>query len=135
MEVDPANGQELAPLIFVTHSVEMSAVHRLYSSGLSDQANLERYGAAQELHGHTYKISVTFSGPLDKRTGQIVGQDMLADCVTLATTEVMGRKNLPHRGNLVEVRVKVKGCPKPTEVDSSRSTVAVYRGGMVPFTP
>lgn len=74
------------------------------------------------------------------RRGQIVASDLLEDCVTLAITEVMGRKNLdtdiswfqnrpstienialfawrniavimkPHPHDVDEVRVKVEGC-------------------------
>ncbi|KAM0747780.1 tetrahydrobiopterin biosynthesis enzymes-like protein [Meredithblackwellia eburnea MCA 4105] len=132
--------QDLVPLLYLTYKTKITAVHRLWSNSLSEQANADRYGSAMQLHGHTYHFSVTFRGPLWKQTGQVQGSDLLEDCVNLAINEVLNRKNLdndiswfqnrpstlenvclfvwrnidvimkPHPHDVDEVKVKVEGC-------------------------
>ncbi|KAI5474537.1 6-pyruvoyltetrahydropterin synthase [Pseudohyphozyma bogoriensis] len=132
--------EESSPLLFITYKARVNAVHRLWSSQLSEASNAEKYGAAMQLHGHTYSFKVTFRGPLCKKTGQVVGTDLLEDVVMLAIGEVLDRKNLdqdiswfhnrpstlenvalfvwrniavimkPHPHDVDEVKVKVDGC-------------------------
>ncbi|GAA5903106.1 uncharacterized protein JCM6883_002699 [Sporobolomyces salmoneus] len=74
--------------------IEVNAVHRLWSSHLSEQANLERYGAATSIHGHEYTFYVTFRGPLCAKTGQIIALDLLEEILPLSVTEHLSHKNL-----------------------------------------
>lgn len=136
---------ESAPLMYITHKLTINAVHRLWSNSLSEANNSDTYGTGLSLHGHTYKFSVTFRGPLCKATGQIYAAALLEDCVKLAITEVMDRKNLdtdiswfqnrpstlenvamfvwrnvaviltPHPHDVEEVRVKTDGCARDRE--------------------
>ncbi|GAA5989744.1 hypothetical protein JCM5350_000125 [Sporobolomyces pararoseus] len=85
---------ETAPLVTIQLSCTVKAVHRLWSSSLSEQANVGRYGAATSIHGHEYTFHVTFKGPLCAKTGQIVALDLLEEILPLSVTEHISQKNL-----------------------------------------
>ncbi|GAA5845850.1 hypothetical protein JCM3766R1_004633 [Sporobolomyces carnicolor] len=72
----------------------VEAVHRLWSPQLSEQANIERYGAATSIHGHEYSFFVTFKGALCAKTGQIAALDLLEEILPLSVTEHLSNKNL-----------------------------------------
>ncbi|GAA5969649.1 hypothetical protein JCM3765_000610 [Sporobolomyces pararoseus] len=85
---------ETAPLVTIQLSCKVNAVHRLWSSSLSEQANVGLYGAATSIHGHEYTFYVTFKGPLCAKTGQIVALDLLEEILPLSVTEHISQKNL-----------------------------------------
>ncbi|ORY85966.1 hypothetical protein BCR35DRAFT_48643 [Leucosporidium creatinivorum] len=152
--------EEQAPLITIIHSVKVSAVHRLWASSLSEESNLLRFGEAVHVHGHDYNFRITFKGPVCKRTGQIIGNDLLEDVVSMAVTEVLDRKNLdtdisfflsrpstienvclfifrnvgvlmrPHPFSCTQVEVEVGGCYRGPGSKAIGSTTAIYSGEM-----
>ncbi|GAA5872769.1 hypothetical protein JCM1840_004512 [Sporobolomyces johnsonii] len=152
---------EQAPLITVCHSTSIHAVHRLWSSSLSEQANAERYGAALGVHGHVYEFRVEFRGPVCKKTGQIMGTDLLEDVISLALTEVLSHKHLdsdisfflsrpstlenvclfawrnisvimaPHPFDLVEVSVETEPCPRNEHSRALKRSKVTFKGEMV----
>ncbi|GAA5888408.1 hypothetical protein JCM6882_008611 [Rhodosporidiobolus microsporus] len=137
-----AAAQEQAPLVTVTHSVTVSAIHRLFSNALSDTEARGRYGcSAMKLHGHDYTFEIKFRGGVSRKTGQIMGSGLLEDVISLAIYEVLHRKNLedvaffltrpstlenlalfayrnvsvimsPHPFDVVEVSVESEPCPR-----------------------
>lgn len=52
-------------------AVEFCAARRTSSPHLSEEENLQRFGAATRLHGHSYHLRVTLGGDVDPATGVI----------------------------------------------------------------
>ncbi len=48
----------------ITKEFFFDAAHRLYVKTLSEEENRDLYGKCYELHGHTYRLQVSVSGPL-----------------------------------------------------------------------
>lgn len=51
-------------MLTITREFHFHAAHRLQLNTLSDEANTKLYGNCAKLHGHTYRLLVTVSGPL-----------------------------------------------------------------------
>ncbi|GAA5878083.1 hypothetical protein JCM16303_002841 [Sporobolomyces ruberrimus] len=85
---------ESAPLLTIQLSCKVQAVHRLWSSHLTEAINMERYGAATSIHGHEYTFYVTFKGALCNKTGQIIALDLLEEILPLSISEHLSNKNL-----------------------------------------
>jgi 6-pyruvoyltetrahydropterin/6-carboxytetrahydropterin synthase len=61
-------------VIQLTRRYKFPAAHVLSNPRLSDQENDQIFGkcANPNGHGHNYAFEVTLTGPIDKRTGQII---------------------------------------------------------------
>ncbi|GAA6037712.1 hypothetical protein JCM8097_002302 [Rhodosporidiobolus ruineniae] len=143
--------EEQAPLVDIVHFLTLPAVHRLAvppsASGNAGDFTFEqqvgRFGpAGMQIHGHEYTFAVKFRGPVCRRTGQIMGSELLEDIVEMAIGDVLTRKNLdtdisffasrpstlenlclfawrnvsviiaPHPFDVCEVSVECEACPK-----------------------
>ena len=51
-------------MLTITKEFLFDAAHRLYLSNLSEEKNRELYGKCYDLHGHTYRLQVSVSGPV-----------------------------------------------------------------------
>lgn len=51
-------------MLTITKEFFFDAAHRLYVKTLSEEENRDLYGKCYELHGHTYRLQVSVSGPL-----------------------------------------------------------------------
>jgi 6-pyruvoyltetrahydropterin/6-carboxytetrahydropterin synthase len=56
----------------VTKIFEFDSAHRLNSSHLSEQENVDIFHACNNFHGHTYKLYVTVEGNPDTVTGFVI---------------------------------------------------------------
>lgn len=55
-----------------TYITTFNSTHQLYSLHLNEFENKTAFGKCQRLHGHNYKLSVTLSGNINKKTGLLV---------------------------------------------------------------
>jgi 6-pyruvoyltetrahydropterin/6-carboxytetrahydropterin synthase len=51
-------------MLTITKEFQFDAAHRLWSNHLSEEENFQTYGKCSKLHGHTYRLQVTVSGPV-----------------------------------------------------------------------
>lgn len=56
----------------LTKQYQYSAAHQLYNPNWSSEKNKSEFGACANLHGHTYLLEVSISGPVDEETGMII---------------------------------------------------------------
>ncbi|GJD09371.1 6-pyruvoyl tetrahydrobiopterin synthase [Galdieria sulphuraria] len=84
------------PLVFVTRQESFSAAHRLHSSKLTDEENLEIYGKCnnEHFHGHNYTVKVTIRGPVHPETGMVVNLSSLKEAIRELVVEPFDHKNL-----------------------------------------
>lgn len=67
--------------ILLTKSYPLPALHTLTGEGFSAEENLKIFGPCSRLHGHDYRIEVTVSGPIDRRSGLVLNRDHLDSIV------------------------------------------------------
>lgn len=58
-------------MLTITKELRFDAAHRLYLPELSETRNREIFGKCCQFHGHTYRLRVTVSGPVQP-TGMIL---------------------------------------------------------------
>ncbi len=75
---------------YLSRRYHFSASHRLHAAGLSEQVNQTIYGKCNNPfgHGHNYVVQVTFSGPIDQKTGMVTN---LADLDGFADQHLLTR--------------------------------------------
>ncbi len=80
----------------VTQQFEFSAAHRLHSSQLSAEQNLEVFGKCNNPHGHghNYVVEVTLAGSPDPVTGEVVSIPELHRVVKSRVIQPLDHKNL-----------------------------------------
>lgn len=83
-------------VLFVTHSYEFAAAHRLHSPQLSASENEALFGKCNNLngHGHNYVLEVTVSGPVDPATGRVVDPAALDTVVRSAVVDRYDHRHL-----------------------------------------
>jgi len=59
----------VAPITYLTRTVEFTAAHRLFRPEWSAERNALAFGAASTPHSHVYRCAVTVAGALDPATG------------------------------------------------------------------
>ncbi|HEY0866876.1 MAG TPA: 6-carboxytetrahydropterin synthase [Fimbriimonas sp.] len=99
-------------MVTVTRVYEFAASHRLHSSKLTHEENLELYGKCNNPagHGHNYVLEVTVSGEPDERTGFLCD---LGELDRQVNDRVVDRYD--HR-NLNEDLPEFKGVPTTSEI-------------------
>jgi 6-pyruvoyltetrahydropterin/6-carboxytetrahydropterin synthase len=60
-------------MVGVTRRFTFSAAHRYARPEWSEAENRTHFGPLATTHGHTYTLEVTLRGPVDPRTGMVVG--------------------------------------------------------------
>lgn len=58
-------------MITITKEFVFDAAHRLYRKELSLEENQRIFGKCCKIHGHTYRLRITVSGPIDEN-GMII---------------------------------------------------------------
>lgn len=67
-------------MISITKEFTFDAAHRLYLSDRTPEENLTIFGKCCKIHGHTYLLRITVTGPLDG-TGMIIHFSQLKSIV------------------------------------------------------
>lgn len=67
-------------MISITKEFTFDAAHRLYQKELSPEENQEIFGKCCKIHGHTYRLRITVSGPIDD-SGMIIHFSLLKNIV------------------------------------------------------
>jgi len=67
-------------MISITKEFTFDAAHRLYQKDLSPEQNQKIFGKCCKIHGHTYRLRITVSGPIGK-SGMIIHFSRLKDIV------------------------------------------------------
>ncbi len=82
-------------MFLVTRSYEFSASHRLDSSALTPEENLELFGKCNypNGHGHNYILEVTVEGAPDAKSGQIID---IAELDDIVNREIVDRYDHRH---------------------------------------
>ncbi len=62
-------------MLYLTKRFYLHALHNLNNPDWTDQENLRIFGKCYRLHGHDFKIEVTFNGDIDPTTGFLVHPD------------------------------------------------------------
>jgi 6-pyruvoyltetrahydropterin/6-carboxytetrahydropterin synthase len=90
----------------LTRRYLFSSSHRLHSSDMSAEENLETYGKCNNPHGHghNYALEVTVSGQVDQSTGMVCNLVDLDECVR---REVLDRYDLGNLNMMQEFAVTV----------------------------
>ena len=96
-----------SPMIYLRHTFEFAASHRLHDPALSDEENVEIFGKCcnPHGHGHNYKLVVTLRGTPDA-SGMLVNFTDLEAVVEEAIINPLDHKHLNH-----EVREFMEGTP------------------------
>lgn len=58
-------------MISITKEFTFDAAHRLYQKELSPEQNQKIFGKCCKIHGHTYRLRITISGPIND-SGMII---------------------------------------------------------------
>jgi len=62
----------MAPIAYLTRTVQFTATHRFVKPEWSQARNAKAFGAAASPHVHTYRCAVTVAGAVDASTGMVV---------------------------------------------------------------
>ncbi|EDO42759.1 predicted protein [Nematostella vectensis] len=83
------------PFVYITRSETFSACHRLHSTKLTDQQNIELFGKCNNKngHGHNYKVEVTVASTVDEDTGMVMNLVALKGKIEEVLSE-LDHKNL-----------------------------------------
>lgn len=82
--------------IYLTRIESFSAAHRLNSSKLTAEKNLETYGKCNHpnYHGHNYKVEFTITGSVEESTGMLINISELKNIIQEKVLSVLDHKNL-----------------------------------------
>ena len=96
-----------SPMIYLRHTFEFAASHRLHDPSLSEAENVETFGKCcnPHGHGHNYKLVVTLRGTPDA-SGMLVNFTDLEAVVEEAIIKPLDHKHLNH-----EVTEFMEGSP------------------------
>jgi len=81
---------------YLSRRYRLSASHRLYRQGFSDEQNFAAYGkcANPHGHGHNYVVEVTVGGAVHPATGMVCDLGELDDCVRKEIVDRFDHTNL-----------------------------------------
>ncbi len=68
-------------MLYLTKRFYLHALHNLNNPDWTDKKNLEIFGKCYRLHGHDFKIDVTFYGRPDPQTGFVVHPDEIESII------------------------------------------------------
>ena len=136
-----------------THVYEFAASHRLHSTHLTDEENVELFGKCNYVHGHghNYVLEVTVAGPIEARSGHILDPRLMDEIVHREVVDRYDHKHfnhdIPEFVGLIpssEIIVKViwerlkDKIPAPARLDrvvlrETARNIFEYRGGIDGF--
>ncbi len=61
----------MAPIAYLTRTVEFRATHRYFKPEWDERRNAETFGEAASPHAHAYQCAVTLAGAMDPATGTV----------------------------------------------------------------
>jgi len=84
------------PLVYLTRRETFSACHRLHSTKLSDEENLEIFSKCNNLngHGHNYTVEVTVKGQVNENTGMVMNITDLKKIIEISVMKPLDHKNI-----------------------------------------
>ena len=78
----------------ITFRVELSALHELKNSNLSDEENKKIFGKCFRTHGHNYFLEVTIEGPINPVLGLCCDRDHVQNILNDEVITKFSGKNL-----------------------------------------
>ena len=79
----------------ITKEFSFEASHVLFQEAQSDEVNRLIYGACNNLHGHTFRLFVTVTGPVDE-TGMILNYKKLSEIVETRIIKKVDHQHLNY---------------------------------------
>ena len=136
------------PLVYLTRRETFSACHRLHSTKLSDEENLEIFSKCNNLngHGHNYTVEVTVKGQVNENTGMVMNITDLKKVIEISVMKPLDHKNIdkdvPYFENVVSTTENVavfiwrgisSKLPENVLLDQvkiweTEKTIVVYKG-------
>lgn len=84
----------MATEAYLTLRVEISALHELKNSELSEKENLKIFGKCFRTHGHNYFLEATVKGSVDKNSGLCCNRDLFEDILKKEIVQKFNGKDL-----------------------------------------
>lgn len=81
-------------MLHLTKKFYLHALHNLNNPDWSNDENLHVFGKCYRLHGHDFKIEITFKGEPDKGTGFLIHPDQLDTIVNEKIIQPYHGRNL-----------------------------------------
>ncbi|KAL5282011.1 PTS family protein [Megaselia abdita] len=84
------------PIVYLTRKETFSACHRLNSTYLTPEENLEVFGKCNHIngHGHNYVVEITVCGPINQKTGMVMNITELKQIIKDVIFSKLDHKNL-----------------------------------------
>src|SRR5688500_2449694 len=84
------------PEVTVTRRLTFNAAHRVHNQELSDKENTRTFGKCNNpnCHGHTYRLDVSVTGPIDGRTGYVIDLGALKRIVEEQVIQRIDHRNI-----------------------------------------
>ena len=101
------------PTVYLTRRETFSACHRLHSTKLSDEENLEIFSKCNNPngHGHNYTVEVTVKGQVNDQTGMVMNITDLKKIIEISVMKPLDHKNIdkdvPYFANVVSTTENV----------------------------
>ena len=97
MDVSLVTKTAVKKMVEITRREEFSASHRLHDPNLSDEENVELYGACNNLygHGHNYALEVCVRGEVPQ-SGMVVDLNVLQGILGEEVVSRLDHKHLNH---------------------------------------
>lgn len=90
-------------MLTISKKFTFHAAHQLYQGDLSKEENHSTYGKCANLHGHTYELQVTVSGPVNQN-GMLID---FGELKTIVHNEVLSRYEHSFLNDLAEFKNRV----------------------------
>lgn len=68
-------------ITYISKQWSFDAAHQLYREDWSQSKNWDVFGHCANIHGHTYNLEVTITGPVDSETGMVLNYHLLGSIV------------------------------------------------------
>lgn len=84
------------PEVTVTRRLSFNAAHRVHNPELSDEENTRTFGKCNNpnWHGHNYRLDVSVTGPIDRRTGYVIDLGALKRIVEEQVIQRIDHRNI-----------------------------------------
>ncbi|CAF3352473.1 unnamed protein product [Rotaria socialis] len=85
-----------SPKVYLTRRETFSASHRLHSTLLSDNDNIQIFNKCNNPngHGHNYVLEVTVIGHIDDNTGMVMNISDLKELIQIYVLTILDHKHL-----------------------------------------
>lgn len=86
----------LPPKVYLTRRETFSASHRLHSTQLSENENIQIFSKCNNPngHGHNYVLEITVAGHIDSKTGMVMNITDLKRLIQMNVLDLVDHKHL-----------------------------------------